>query len=122
MIQINKKKKRLEINMTAFQMGKDLCVILTGGHTPHLGAVTVGSQAKVLQTFAFEQHKENIVTEIFGNILRREFGGSFAICCGIHLDNISSEEITDSIEFCREIAEELCCLLKKCEGIICELI
>ncbi|QNU66256.1 hypothetical protein EHE19_015420 [Ruminiclostridium herbifermentans] len=112
MIQITRKRNRLEIKMMAVSMGNDLCIILTGGDSPHLGAVTVGSCTEAFRTFTFKKHKENVITDLFSSILKRKYKGNFAICCGIHLDNISSEEINYSFELCQEIAEELCIMLR----------
>ncbi|WHH60811.1 hypothetical protein [Petroclostridium sp. X23] len=113
MIQIIKTKGRLQINMTAFPMGNDVCIILTGGDTPHLGALTAGSYCESLQTITFYHHKENVITEMFGNILRRAYKGNLAVCCGIHLDNITSQEIVNTVDLCREIAEKLSELLRE---------
>jgi len=116
MIEIVRKKNRLELKMMAAGMGDDLCVMLTGGDRPHLGAVTVGSGTGDLKTFTFDRHKENIITELFSSRLKREYAGNFAVCCGIHMNNISQEEIELVIQLCRDMAEELCALLKNRAG------
>ena len=108
MIEINKKINRIEINLSAFSMGKDLCVILTGGDRPHLGAITASSQSLEPKTIVFDTHKENFVTEMSAEILRKDYLGNFAICCGIHLDNIDKTEITDVMDLCRQMIIELC--------------
>ena len=112
MIQINKEMNRLKINLTAFQMGKDLCVILAGGDAPHLGALTAGSKSMNLETFVFDTHKENYVTEMAAEILRKEYPGNFVVCCGIHLDNIEKQEISAVMELCNQMIAELCAKLK----------
>jgi len=112
MININKKVNRIEVNLTAFQMGKDLCVILTGGDTPHLGAITAASQSLSPETIVFDTHKENFVTEMIAKILRKEYEGNFVICCGIHLDDIEKQEISDVMDLCKTMTMELCDKLK----------
>ena len=54
MIEIKKEFKRIKINLKAIKMGEDLCVILTGGDKPHLGALTIGSSLVNLNTFTFQ--------------------------------------------------------------------
>ena len=49
MIEIN----RIEVNLTAHFIAKDLCIILTGGDAPHLGAITASSQSLNPQTIRF---------------------------------------------------------------------
>jgi gallate decarboxylase subunit D len=71
MIEINEKINRIELNMKAVQMGKDLCIILTGGKE-HIGSVTV-VEDKSCRTIGFKDHKENIITEAISNILKEEY-------------------------------------------------
>lgn len=113
MIAINKKNNRIEVNLTAFPMGKDLCVILTGGDRPHLGAITASSQSLDPKTIVFDTHKENFVTEMAAEILRKDYLENFVICCGIHLDNIDKTEIMDIMDLCRQMIIELCNKLKQ---------
>lgn len=112
MIEIKKEFKRIKISLKVIKMGQDLCVILTGGDKPHLGALTTGSSLVNLNTFTFPGHKENFVTEIIGDILKKEFSGNFVVCCGIHLDDISKEEIQKVLYLCEEMVIELCNKLK----------
>jgi len=60
MIQINRKFNRIELNLTAIEMGKDLCIILTGGEA-HLGSVTVGTKVINNETFSVKDHKEYVI-------------------------------------------------------------
>ncbi|MDV3429227.1 MAG: hypothetical protein LIR50_19740 [Bacillota bacterium] len=107
MIQINKKSNRIKLSLKAIEMGKDLCIILTGGEA-HLGSVTVGNSKIASETFSFKNHKEYIITEMSAEILKREYSGNFVISCGIHLDNIRKEEISDISNMCCEMIKELC--------------
>lgn len=113
MIEIKKEFKRIKINLKAIKMGEDLCVILTGGDKPHLGALTIGSSLVNLNAFTFQGHKENFVTEVIGDILKKEFSGKFVVCCGIHLDDISKNEIQHVLSLCKDITAELCNKLKE---------
>ncbi|MFL0168459.1 hypothetical protein [Candidatus Clostridium helianthi] len=112
MIEINKKINRIEVKLTAHFMGDDLCIVLTGGDTPHLGAITASSQILEPQTITFENHKENFITKMSAEILRKNFSGNFVICCGIHLDDIKKSEITEVMDLCRQMIIELCNRLK----------
>jgi len=107
MITISQKKGRVALTLTAFEMGNDICVILTGGEE-HLGAVTVGSPQGRLETVAIGSHKEYYVTEKMGQILESAYSGSYVICCGIHLDNITKDEIATTIDLSGKMVEALC--------------
>lgn len=112
MIQLSGKYQRIDINISAYEMGKDLCVLITGGDTPHLGALTAASQSMAPQTIAFDTHKEYHVTELATRYLLQEYKGNFVVCCGIHLDDINKQEISDVMELAEKMIRELCARLK----------
>lgn len=113
MIQLARKHNRIEIELTAHQMGKDLCVIITGGDTPHLGALTAASEHLDPKTIVFDTHKEYYVTEAAARILREEYDGNVVICCGIHLDDILKQEISEVLMLAEAMVRELCVKLKE---------
>jgi gallate decarboxylase subunit D len=108
MIRLNKKLNRIEINLTAFPMGRDVSVIITGGDKPHLGALTAASRSLDPETIVFDNHKENFVTEMVAKVMREEYTGNFVVCCGIHLENIEKHEISDILDLCYQMTVELC--------------
>jgi hypothetical protein len=108
MIRLTRQKNRIRLHLKAVSMGPDLCVIITGGDTPHLGAVTVVSEARQPVTEVFDEHKDDHVTKLAAGILAREFGGNFAVCCGIHLDQIEKREIDDILKISEQMVWELC--------------
>jgi len=110
MIVINRSKVGIELNLTAIEMGHDLCIVLTGGES-HLGAVTVGAAGMVTETVAIAEHKEYHVTERIAKILKEKYSGSFVVCSGIHYDNIKKEDIDTVLELSCEMAEEICLIL-----------
>ena len=110
MIEINQKINRIYLKLKAFKMGEDLCIILTGGKE-HIGAVTAFHDGKV-ETITFSSHKERFITEKISDIFIRGFIGHFVICCGIHFDNITKEEISSVENISCEMAKILCEKLK----------
>lgn len=114
MFSLNRKKGRLDINLIAFEIGKDLFVLLTGGEE-HLGSVTVGMTGSEVetQTVAIKGHKEYVLTQKIGEILAKKYMGNFVICCGIHFDDITREEIASVLKLSCDITKELCSILEK---------
>lgn len=110
MVVIDKEVGRIKLKLQAVKMGEDLCVIITGGKE-HIGAITF-SYDKEASTVAFGTHKENFVTQAVGNILKDKYCGNFVICCGIHFDNITKEEIECVKTLSFKITEELCLKLR----------
>lgn len=108
MIHIHKSRGRIEIQLDAYLMGTDDVVILiSGGDRPHLGTITSGTRDQPLQTIQFQQHQEFYITEEIAIHLRKKWHGNFAICGGIHIDQINREEINQLIEMAVEIGKEL---------------
>lgn len=112
MIEICRKLSRIELKLTAIEMGKDICIILTGGEV-HLGSVTAGSIGMENETIKIKNHKEYVITEMLGDIIKKEYSGSFVICCGIHLDNIIKEEISETTNMCCQMTIDLCSRLNR---------
>jgi len=107
MIELLRTKGRINIKLNAVEMGEDLCVIVTGGDKPHLGAVTVGSKQAEANTFCFPHHKEDAVTKLLYSLITESFDKNVVVCCGIHIDNITKEEIASVISLCSEMITEL---------------
>ncbi|MHC1720016.1 MAG: hypothetical protein AB9844_04825 [Clostridiaceae bacterium] len=111
MIVINRSKDGIELNLRAIEMGKDVCIVMTGGES-HLGAVTVGAADMDPETVAVGTHKEYFVTDKIAGILKEKYSGSFVICSGIHFENIKKEEIEAVLQLSCNMAEDLCLILE----------
>ncbi|MCM8710318.1 hypothetical protein M2651_04665 [Clostridium sp. SYSU_GA19001] len=107
MLEITRTKERINLKLDVIYLGEDLCIILTGGDKPHLGAVTVGSNQVKEHTFCFPHHKEDYITKLVYSLITESFDKNVIVCCGIHFDNISKEEITEVISLCKEMILEL---------------
>lgn len=108
MIHMQKQIGRIQISIDAYFMGKeDVVVLISGGDVPHLGTITASSSKEPLQTIQFQQHQEFYITEEMAVRLRKHWSGNFAICGGIHMDQISTQEITALIELSIDMGEEL---------------
>ena len=107
MIIIEKNSERVKIKLEAMQAGKDICLLITGGDTPHIGAVSVYSIEDKMEPVLFEGHKDDKISEYFINNMKHYFKGNISVSCGIHIDNITREEINIVMDICRDIADEL---------------
>ncbi|WP_312093460.1 hypothetical protein [Niallia sp.] len=107
MIHREKKSGRIHVVLDAYFMGEDLLLFLSGGDRPHLGTITAGARLEPIQTIQLQQHKEFYITEELSILLRKQFSGNFAICGGVHLDNIQKEEITLLTDLCIELGKEV---------------
>ncbi|HEX3010744.1 MAG TPA: hypothetical protein VHQ70_01740 [Syntrophomonadaceae bacterium] len=117
MIELTTKQGRINIKLNAVRMGKDLCVTITGGTCPHLGAIALGV---VRQSLADSQklsvsisvltmvgHKEDDVVRMVANMLSSRLGKNVIVSCGIHLDEISVGEISIISNLVEQLTEKL---------------
>lgn len=106
MIKIERCYKNINIKLEAIFVGYDLCAVITGGDRPHVGAVSVYSKEDGIKTISLKNHKDYIIGEIFINSIKDSFNGNISVSCGIHIDNISKEQIEDVYECCNKVFQE----------------
>ncbi len=110
-------KGRIKIDIQAILIGEDLCVVISGGDTPHIGCVTlsvprpslennsiISSTTSVLNLLG---HKDDEVARYVSHLLSSKLNKNVVVTCGIHLDNITKEEIKITLELVNEIFNQL---------------
>jgi len=110
-------KGRIIINMKAVIIGEDLCVIIYGGDTPHIGCVTlsvprpsladiniISSTTSVLNLIG---HKDDEVAKYVSHTLSSSLNKHVVVMCGIHIDSITRDEIGTTIELLKELTDKL---------------
>jgi len=110
-------KSRIKINMKSISVGEDLCVIISGGDSPHIGCVTlsvprpslsdaniVSSTTSILNLIG---HKDDEAAKHVSHILSSELNKNVVVTCGIHLDNITQDEIKIVFELLNELIDKL---------------
>lgn len=107
MIEIKKSKNKIQIVLKAIKMGDDLCIIITGGDKPHLGSVTLGEIKEKENTLSLKGHKEHFITSIVYNKLRKYYKGNIVVCAGMHIDNITKNEIDDIMSIVDNLIDSL---------------
>lgn len=117
MYEFNLERGRIKLNMRAFLIGEDLCVIISGGERPHIGCVTISvprpslSDASVVSATTsvlnLIGHKDDEVARVVSNELSSKLNKTVVVTCGIHLDNITQEEINITIELIKESTNNL---------------
>lgn len=118
MHEFNVEKGRIKINMKAILIGEeDLCVIISGGESPHIGCVTmsvprpslsepniISSTTSVLNLVG---HKDDEAARYVSHELSSRLNKNVVVTCGIHLDNITQEEIKVTMELLNKLTEQL---------------
>lgn len=85
------------------KVGSDLNILIYGGSIPHIGAVAVatyGCLAHQIEHFTttvslitLPGHKEDLLARSAAEIISKKLKKNVVVCCGIHIQNISKEEI-----------------------------
>lgn len=112
MIILRKNIGRITINLNAIYIGADLIIILSGGDKEHLGAISYGGVNDKVGTIKFKNHMDDVISDMFSKEIEKVFNGNYAICAGIHLDNITKEEISQIKKLSRVLIEELILIIE----------
>ncbi|QGU96127.1 hypothetical protein GOM49_14405 [Clostridium bovifaecis] len=108
---------RIKINAKAFLVGEDLCVIISGGDSPHIGCVTlsvprpslldknrISATTSILNLIG---HKDDEAAKYVSQTLSSRLNKNVVVICGIHVDNITAVEIDVTIDLLKELTDAL---------------
>lgn len=110
-----------DISMRADLIGDDLTVCCFGGHTAHIGAVSIampyvtgtGIRSASVSTVVVPSHREDEMSRQLAGQFCKAIGRTVSVICGIHYDNIRKEDISVIESEVRTLAQEL--LTKICQ-------
>jgi hypothetical protein len=124
MITLEAQWGRLQLQLAAVPMGRDLCVTLAGGDRPHIGAVALsqgrpsltgnGSKSATTSVLALPGHKEDDLARALARSLATSLDASVCVACGIHLDDILPEELEQVPGLVEDLGRQL---LQRLKGI-----
>ena len=105
MINLTKKFKTYDINCSAVKMGNDWNISIYGGDIPHIGALALGIPRPSLEdnnkisssvsVLTITGHKEDVIVQNAAKILSSTLNSTVIVSCGIHIDNITFDDIQD---------------------------
>ena len=117
MVEIAVAKGRINISGRAFLVGEDLCVIISGGDSPHIGCVTLSvprpslsNKNKISSTTSILNligHMDDEAAKYVSETLASRLNKNVVVTCGIHVDNIKPEEIHTTLELIKELTDKL---------------
>ena len=105
---------RIAVTLKATDVGGDLLVTITGGRA-HIGAAAVGIKTEGMATasvITVPAHREDRVVKDAAEKLAKVLDRTVVVVAGIHYDDMSQDEIMDTLQLCDEmvtaLAGELC--------------
>ena len=89
---------RFQIEARAIQCGKDWCVAVCGGETPHVGAVTLGQyeperDSATVSTVTVHTHRDDSVAAHFAKAISTAQKCVVTVTAGIHVDAAGEAEL-----------------------------
>ena len=117
MLTLTKKFKTYDINCSAIKMGKDWNISIYGGDTPHIGAIALGIPRPSLENknkisssvsvLTITGHKEDVIVQKVAKILSSTLNSTVVVSCGIHIDNITFNDIGNLNSLIDNLVNEL---------------
>lgn len=111
--------KEFTIEQAGFQItaelqraSQDVTIFLTGGDVPHYGVTTVVSKTQAPQTYRFasrpgHHHEEYVLTERLGQIIRPVLQGNCVILGGVHVNDITPEQMQATFVMTDELGQQI---------------
>lgn len=116
-------KGRIKIDMKAIMLGNDLCVIVSGGDSPHIGCTIlsiprpslidkniISSTESVLNLIG---HKDDDALKVVAHTLSSKLNKNVVVTGGIHVDDLTKEEIKTIIKLLKELTDSLIINIRK---------
>ncbi len=104
------------VSCQAVSMGQDYTICVWGGDTPHVGSVVMsvarpsltgegtGVTSSVINGMG---HKDEYVARKFAEAAAVKYNCTVVCTCGIHIDNITKEQLQDIAETCDRLLTRL---------------
>lgn len=89
-----------------------------GGCGTHVGAVSLGEPSGMVETIKRLHHKDSYVSAQWAKELAKQTQEPVCVRCGIHYDNATKEKLTEIVNACDEILQQLCLVLE--QGGVCK--
>lgn len=112
-----KNYQNIIIEAQVIEAGEDLCIIITGGEKPHIGSVSISiprpslADPKLLSattsTYNFLGHKDDAIGNMISKKIASTLNRKVVVTCGIHLDNISDNQISYVYQVSEMLLKEL---------------
>ncbi|MDO4326234.1 MAG: hypothetical protein Q4E24_09435 [bacterium] len=82
-----------------------LHILLTGGCRTHVGAISRAVPKEETHTIQYPTHRDGLVSETWASALSSLFRQPVVVCCGIHYDNVSREDIQQIVKKTDELLQ-----------------
>lgn len=100
------------VRAEALRCGNDLCVAVTGGTLPHIGAVSLAvyepeRDSATVSTVTVHTHRDDAVSAFMAKELSRALRCTVTVSAGLHVDAADAGDIAQLRENARECCRAL---------------
>ena len=88
------------IHINIIDTGRGINVLIAGGDSAHIGAISIAQPGQPVITHEFEGHRDSAVSERWALIICERFKAPAVVSCGIHYDGITKDQI---VSVCTEL-------------------
>ena len=119
MIEISKTSGRLTIYLTAQPVGADWNIVVCGGDRPHIGAIALASHVRpensenTCSLISLPNHREGEMAKRLATMLASRVNAAVCVSVGIHLENITGDEILLANALVESLTLELISLVRQ---------
>jgi hypothetical protein len=106
-------QKNYTITADLRQIGTDLLITVTGGDNPHIGVVTTLTKQTKIETVRYPSHdgrfhKDDFISRRIAQRIQAHLIGSATILAGVHVNQITQNQIAASAPMSDQLAGEIC--------------
>lgn len=105
------------VRLRCMKAGRDLCLVVSGGHAEHVGAVALaqprpsrrdpGRISASASVLAVPGHQEDQLARELALKIAGALNVTVCVCCGIHLEDADAAAIEEAVRAARLLADEL---------------
>lgn len=108
-------------------VGIDLLIVLTGGDAPHVGTVIAVADDAPMETIRFHSHhgryhKDDVLSTVIAKIIKEALPGHCLITAGVHVNDISDEQIKVSAHMAQQLGNQLLSWLQTSDVVAPEVV
>lgn len=95
------------ISVQVQQVGEGVHIQISGGHRPHIGAVSIAGPDGKTDTVQFPGHRDGTISEAWAGAFARAGFVPAVAEAGIHYDHPKKEEILFIVSVCEDLMQEV---------------
>lgn len=129
LLEVSRSNQRFRLQATIVPMGNDLSIALFGGDRPHIGATALAfptTESKVgpaiepegksskqaankptISVKSVPGHREDQLAADLAGKMASALGVTVSLTCGIHLDNITKQEIEEVLSMAEALIQDV---------------